>query len=580
MGHQRPKAEALVSHYLHFLSVNDLFYLSKPPRFEQKDKTMRFPLSHSHKAYIFIGMSPHFTSEVARRRTFAIISHPDAGKTTITEKILLEGGLLRQAGEVRGKSGTKAAKSDWMTLEQERGVSVTSSVMQFDYQGLRVNLLDTPGHKDFGEDTYRTLMAADSAAMLIDAAKGVEVQTRKLYEVCRLRKIPIFTFANKMDREGREPLELIDDVENTLGVKCYPVTWPIGMGDQFAGLYHRLKRQLILYKRGDPQIIPVPDWEDKGLEKFIEEDPLRQFWEDMELLEGVLSPFDREEFLKGQVSPMTFGSAKFNWGVDLFLELFAKQAPGPCPREVRGNKKVDPFDKKFSGFVFKIQANMDPKHRDRVAFVRICSGKFERGMKVKHMRLNRELNLAYANEFMAQDRKTVDEAYAGDIVGVIDTGNFQIGDTITLGQKVVFNEMPRFSPEVFAKLSIKNPLKKKKLQKAIIQLAEEGMVQLFYNSLLGPQDHVLGVVGELQFEVLLYRLNDEYRLDVKLEKQPYSVARWITRKDGEKLGPSIQGGVPLYHDAHKNPLVLLEREWDLKWLSRENPDLDFHFTKK
>ena len=523
-------------------------------------------------------MSQNFQDEMARRRTFAIISHPDAGKTTITEKILYEGGLLREAGEVRGKAGTKAAMSDWMTLEQERGVSVTSSVMQFDYKGLRVNLLDTPGHKDFGEDTYRTLVAADSAAMLIDAAKGVEAQTRKLYEVCRLRRIPIFTFANKMDREGREPLEIIDDVENTLNIKCYPVTWPIGMGDRFVGLYHRLKKQLIVYKkdRSEPKVIPVQGESDPVIGEFVEADLFEQFQEDIGLLEGVLGPFHPKEFLSGQVSLMTFGSAKFNWGVDLFLELFAEHAPPPTRRQASEDVTVDPSDKKFSGFVFKIQANMDRKHRDRVAFVRVCSGQFERGMKVKHMRLGRELRLSYANQFMAQDRQTVDEAYAGDIVGVIDTGNFQIGDTITSGQKVIFDEMPRFSPEVFAKLSIKDALKRKQLQKALVHLAEEGMVQLFYDPLIGAQDPILGVVGELQFDVLLYRLNDEYRLDVTLNKQPYSVARWITRKDGGEVGSSIQGGGYLYRDSKGSPLVLLEREWDLNWLLKENPDLEFH----
>ena len=467
-------------------------------------------------------------------------------------------------------------------MEQERGISVTSSVMQFDYQGLRVNLLDTPGHKDFGEDTYRTLIAADSVAMLIDAAKGVESQTRKLYEVCRLRRIPIFTFANKMDRDGRGPLEVIDDVENTLGIKCYPVTWPIGMGGRFVGLYHCLKEQLIVYTKGEecPQVISVQTWRDEKIREWVEEDLFNSFQEDMELLEGVLCSFDKEEFLNGLVSPMTFGSAKFNWGVDLFLELFAEHAPAPAPRKARGNVWVDPLDRKFLGFVFKIQANMNRKHRDRVAFVKICSGKFKRGMKVKHMRLGRELRLAYANQFMAQDRETVDEAYAGDIVGVIDTGNFQIGDTITSGQEVVFDEMPRFSPEVFAKLSIKNPLKRKQLQKAIVQLAEEGMIQLFCDPLIGLHDPILGAVGKLQFDVLLYRLNDEYQLDVTLERQPYSVARWITRKDGEKLGPSIRGETRLHNDAHQNPVVLLEREWDLNWLSKENPDLDFHSIVK
>jgi peptide chain release factor 3 len=324
--------------------------------------------------------------EVARRRTFAIISHPDAGKTTITEKILFMGGVIREAGEVRGKKGTKAATSDWMTMERERGVSITSSVMQFEIHDLKINLLDTPGHKDFSEDTYRTLMAVDSAAMLIDAAKGVETQTRKLYEVCRLRKIPIFTFANKMDREGKDPLALIDDVEQTLQMKCYPVTWPLGIGDQFKGLFHRMKNELLLYTKGEfiPEIIKVSGWQDEKIKNYVDERLYGIFLEEMELLETALGPFDKEEFLAGKISPMTFGSAKQNWGIDLFLELFTAEAPMPAPRS--SNKGlVDPNDAAFSAFVFKIQANMDRKHRDRVAFLRICSGKFERGMKVHHV---------------------------------------------------------------------------------------------------------------------------------------------------------------------------------------------------
>ena len=312
--------------------------------------------------------------EIGRRRTFAIISHPDAGKTTITEKILYLGGVIREAGEVKGKKGTKAATSDWMTMEKERGVSVTSSVMQFDYKGLRVNLLDTPGHKDFGEDTYRTLMAADSAAMLIDAAKGVELQTRKLYEVCSLRKMPIFTFANKMDREGKDPLELIDDVENTLGIKCYPVTWPIGIGGEFKGLFHRLQNKVYYFEKGKelPEVQEVTGWDDLAIKEKVGERLFDKLQEDMELLEIALGPFVKEEFLAGKVSPMSFGSAKFNWGVDLFVELFGNEAPPPGPRKTVQDESVDPFDNKFSGFVFKIQANMDRKHRDRVAFVRIC----------------------------------------------------------------------------------------------------------------------------------------------------------------------------------------------------------------
>lgn len=528
----------------------------------------------------------NFEEEVRRRRTFAIISHPDAGKTTITEKILYLGRVIREAGAVHGKAGTKAATSDWMAMERERGVSITSSVMQFDYRGFRVNLLDTPGHKDFGEDTYRTLIAADSAAMLIDAAKGVEERTRKLFEVCHLRNIPIYTFANKMDREGKEPLQLIDDVENTLGLHCFPVTWPIGMGDRFRGIYHRLNKKVYFFTKGveEAEVHSVSDHMDPLIKEKVIDELYQKFIEDMELLEGALPPWNQEEFLAGKISPMTFGSAKNNWGVDLFLDLFAEYSPGPSPRK-SSLGEVNPESKQFSGFVFKIQANMDRKHRDRVAFIRICSGKFERGMKVQHQRLGRELRLAYANTFMARDRETVDEAFAGDILGIIDTGNFQIGDTITDGKKMIFDELPRFSPECFARLSIKDPLKRKQMQKAILQLAEEGTVQIFIDPRVGEQESIIGVVGELQFDVLLYRLNDEYGLEVKLERLPLGVARWpqwkegaAQSKSGEVFPSSIKGGSVLYKDSRERPVVLLQKEWDLNWLIKENPDLEFHIT--
>lgn len=521
-----------------------------------------------------------FEEEVARRRTFAIISHPDAGKTTITEKILYLGGIIREAGEVHGKSGTKKATSDWMTLEQQRGVSITSSVMQFDFQGLRVNLLDTPGHKDFGEDTYRTLIAADCAAMLIDAAKGVEAQTRKLYEVCRLRKVPIFTFANKMDREGKEPLALIDDVESTLGIKCYPITWPIGIGDRFKGLYHRQRKQLLLFERGriQPEVVPVSGWQDEIIRGRVGDELFNTLQEEMELLEVAIGDFVQEEFLSGEVSPMTFGSAKHNWGVDLFLELFAAHAPGPGPRNSTAGE-ITPTSKQFSGFIFKIQANMDRKHRDRVAFLRICSGQFERGMKVHSPRLDRELRLSYANQFLARERETVDNAFPGDIVGIIDTGYFQIGDTITGGKNLKFDPIPRFSPEIFGRLSIKDPLKRKTLQKGVQQLAEEGTIQLLYDPLIGKQDPVVGCVGELQFDVLLFRLNDEYQLDVRLDRLPFTAARWpVVAETGQPPAGALQGGAKLYQDENERPVVLLEKEWDLNWLKKENPGLEFKFA--
>ncbi len=523
-------------------------------------------------------------SEIKRRKTFAIISHPDAGKTTITEKILYNGGVIREAGEVKGKSGKKAATSDWMALEQQRGVSITSSVMQFDHKGFRINLLDTPGHVDFGEDTYRTLMAADSAAMLIDAAKGVEKQTRKLFEVCSKRKIPIFTFANKMDREGKDPLELIDDVESTLGIKCIPITWPMGMGDRFKGLFHRVEKSIYLYKLGqeDPEVIPVTGWQDELVKKYLPEEFYDKFAEDMELLDVAVGDVDMESFLAGEVSPMTFGSAKNNWGVDIFLKMFIDLAPGPAGYMSQNKELVDPLSKNFSGFIFKIQANMDKRHRDRVAFLRVCSGRFERGMKVTHQRLNRELRLSYANQFQAQDRETVEEAFAGDIIGIVDTGNYQIGDTITDGKKLKFQDMPRFSPELFARLSIKDPLKKKQLQKGVQQLAEEGAIQIFIDPIVGDQDPIIGVIGELQFEVLLYRLNDEYKLNVKLEKMPFAVARWPRHKPGGlplSQTERLKGSARTFIDKSGHLVALLSSEWDQGWLEKENPEVSFHTSE-
>ena len=509
------------------------------------------------------------------RRTFAIISHPDAGKTTITEKILFHGGVIREAGEVKGKEGTKAATSDWMTMEKERGVSITSSVMQFDYKGLRVNLLDTPGHKDFGEDTYRTLIAADSAAMLIDAAKGVEKQTRKLYDVCKLRKMPIFTFANKMDREGKDPLELIDDVENTLGIRCVPITWPLGMGDRFKGLYHCMKRKCIFFTKRvvEPEVFSVEDFKDQRIAELVDDEVFEKFVEDIELMSLTLGDFNEEDFRQGKLSPLTFGSAKHNWGVDLFLNLFAEHSPGPMPR-VADAGAIDPFGKDFSGFVFKIQANMDKQHRDRVAFLRVCSGEFKRGMKVKHMRLNREIRLAYASQFMAKDRDTVDSAFAGDIVGLVDTGNFKIGDTITSGKNIVYPPLPSFSPELFARLSIKDPLKKKQLQKGVQQLSEEGTVQVFYDPLVGMQEPIIGVVGELQFDVMLYRLKEEYKLEVRLNRLSFTIARW-PMLNGKPFAGEISGGNQKFKDKNELNVVLLDREWDIGWLEKENPNLSF-----
>jgi peptide chain release factor 3 len=516
--------------------------------------------------------------EIQRRRTFAIISHPDAGKTTLTEKLLYHGGVIHEAGEVKGKSGTKAATSDWMELERQKGISITSSVMTFDYDQLRVNLLDTPGHKDFSEDTYRVLMAVDSACMLIDVAKGVEERTKKLYDVCRYRNIPIFTFINKLDREGKAPLDLIDEVESTLKMNCYPVTWPIGIGQRFCGIYNRLTREVMLYdqrREGDEvTTYPVSDYRDSSWQSTIPAEVLSQVLEELDLIDGVLPPFDHEAFLKGEISPVTFGSAKQNFGVDTFLRFFTRYAPGPQARRTREGESVDPLDSNFSGFVFKIQANMDRRHRDRIAFVRICSGRFERGMKVKHSRHDKELRLSYSNQFVANEKATVDEAFAGDIVGVADTGNFAIGDSIASEKIRRFEDIPKFAPELFARMSVGDAMKRKKMQEALIHLSEEGAIQLFIDPLVGMQDPIIGVVGELQFEVLVHRMQDEYNLEVKLNRLPFSVARWPRSAMGQPIA-ELKGSFQLYRDMIDQPVLLLNQEWDLNWAKKENPDVEF-----
>ncbi len=517
--------------------------------------------------------------EILRRRTFAIISHPDAGKTTLTEKLLYHGGVIHETGEVKGKSGSKAVTSDWMELERQKGISITSSVMTFDYKDLRINLLDTPGHKDFSEDTYRVLMAVDSACMLIDVAKGVEERTKKLYEVCRMRHVPIFTFVNKLDREGKDPLALIDEVEKTLGMQCYPVTWPLGIGQRFRGIYNRITQEVMIYdqrREGDEvRIFPFKGPDDPILFEYLDRESAEQVQGELELIEGALPPFDEKAFLSGEISPVTFGSAKQNFGVNTFLDFFTRFAPAPQARKTQAGPEMDPLDANFSGFVFKIQANMDRRHRDRVAFLRICSGKFERGMKVQHSRLQKELRLAYSNQFVAADRETVDEAYAGDIVGVNDTGNFAIGDCVSSQGKVRFEDIPKFAPELFGKLVVGDAMKRSKMQEALQHLSEEGAIQLFMDPHVGMQDPLIGAVGELQFEVLLHRLQDEYNLDVRLQRLPFTVARWPKTKEG-KATDQLKGDFTIYRDMIDQPVILLNQEWDLNWAVRENPDIEFH----
>ncbi len=516
--------------------------------------------------------------EIQRRRTFAIISHPDAGKTTLTEKLLYHGGVIHETGEVKGKSGSKAVTSDWMELERQKGISITSSVMTFEYEGLKVNLLDTPGHKDFSEDTYRVLMAVDSACMLIDVAKGVEERTKRLYEVCRYRQVPIFTFVNKLDREGKDPLTLIDEIEKTLGMQCYPVTWPLGIGQRFKGIYNRITQELQFYdqrREGDETIkYAFKGVTDPRLDEFLDREIAAQVRDELELIESALPPFDVGAFLSGEISPVTFGSAKQNFGVDTFLHFFCSYAPAPQARKRKTGEDMDPLDNNFSAFVFKIQANMDRRHRDRVAFLRICSGKFERGMKVQHMRLKKELRLAYSNQFVAAERETVDVAYAGDIVGVNDTGNFAIGDCVAVQGQIQFEDIPKFAPELFTKLTVGDALKRSKLQEALKHLAEEGAIQIFIDPLVGMQDPLIGAVGELQFEVLAHRLQDEYNLEVRMNRLPYSVARWPKTKDG-KSTDVLKGGFQIFRDLNENPVILLKQEWDLNWAQRENPEIEF-----
>ncbi|MEK6773990.1 MAG: peptide chain release factor 3 [Bdellovibrionota bacterium] len=524
-------------------------------------------------------VSAQIQKEIQRRRTFAIISHPDAGKTTLTEKLLYHGGVIHETGEVKGKSGTKAVTSDWMELERQKGISITSSVMTFDYKDLRINLLDTPGHKDFSEDTYRVLMAVDSACMLIDVAKGVEERTKKLYEVCRLRQVPIFTFINKLDREGKDPLALIDEVEKTLGMQCYPVTWPLGIGQRFRGIYNRITHEVMIYdqrREGDEvRIFPFKGPEDPILFEHLDRESAEQVRGELELIEGALPPFDEQAFLTGEISPVTFGSAKQNFGVNTFLDFFTKFAPAPQSRKIQSGGEMDPLNANFSGFVFKIQANMDRRHRDRVAFLRICSGKFERGMKVQHSRLQKELRLSYSNQFVAADRETVDEAYAGDIVGVNDTGNFAIGDCVSSQGKIRFEDIPKFAPELFGKLIVSDAMKRSKMQEALKHLSEEGAIQLFMDPHVGMQDPLIGAVGELQFEVLLHRLQDEYNLDVRLQRLSFTVARWPKNKDG-KPTDQLKGDFMIYRDMIDQPVILLNQEWDLNWAKRENPEVEFH----
>ncbi|WP_411345259.1 peptide chain release factor 3 [Paenibacillus sp. WLX1005] len=511
--------------------------------------------------------------EVDKRRTFAIISHPDAGKTTLTEKLLLFGGAIRLAGTVKARKASKHATSDWMEIEKQRGISVTSSVMQFDYNGHRINILDTPGHQDFSEDTYRTLTAADAAVMLIDVAKGVEAQTIKLFKVCAQRGIPIFTFINKLDREGQSPFDLMEELEQVLGIRSVPMNWPIGMGRELCGVYDRMKTQVELFQGDDHSTIEVrkvEDYRDPLIKEMAGEFLYEQLSQDIELLDVAGDPFDYEKVMRGELTPIFFGSAINNFGLQTFLENFLELAPKPEPRRSTEGM-IEPTNEKFSGYVFKIQANMNPAHRDRIAFLRIVSGKFERGMSVKHVRVGKDIKLAQPQQFLAQDRDIVEDAYPGDIIGLFDPGIFRIGDSLSQGGGIVFDELPTFSPEIFAKVTAKNALKYKQYQKGLDQLTEEGTIQVF--NAVSFDDIILGVVGQLQFEVFEYRMKNEYGVDVQLQRMPFQFARWIV---ADNLDPSkFRINSTLVKDKKGNYVVLFENEYAMRTAMEKNPDAQF-----
>lgn len=518
------------------------------------------------------------TKEIKKRRTFAIISHPDAGKTTLTEKFLLYGGAINQAGSVKGKATAKHAVSDWMEIEKERGISVTSSVLQFEYDGYCINILDTPGHQDFSEDTYRTLMAADSAVMVIDASKGVEAQTRKLFKVCVMRHIPIFTFINKMDREAKDTFELLDDIEKELGIATCPINWPIGSGKAFKGVFDRAQREIELFydtqkgtRQGEVKKIAL-DAPDLGM--MITEDEKELLESEIELLDGASAEFDQELVSRGELSPVFFGSALTNFGVETFLQHFLAMTTSPLPRKT-DQGVIDPMeDEDFSAFVFKIQANMNKAHRDRIAFMRICTGKFEAGMEVYHIQGGKKVRLSQPQQMMASERKIIEKAYGGDIIGVFDPGIFSIGDTITTSPaRYAYEGIPTFAPEHFARVRQVDTMKRKQFIKGINQIAQEGAIQIFQEYNTGMEEIIVGVVGVLQFDVLKYRLENEYNVEIRMDALPYEHIRWIENEeiDLDKLvGTSDMKKIK---DLKDRPLLLFVHEWSIRMTLERNDGL-------
>ena len=518
---------------------------------------------------------------VQYRRNFAIISHPDAGKTTLTEKLLLYGGAIHEAGAVKARRAQRHATSDWMEMEQQRGISITSTVMQFLYSDYWINLLDTPGHQDFSEDTYRTLAAADNAVMLEDAAKGLEPQTLKLFEVCRMRSLPIFTFFNKLDRPSREPLELMDEIEKELGLQTYAVNWPIGMGDRFKGVFDRRKRQFHLFERsahGSREAVDtVVDLGDPRIEELLDQDLYYQFKEELEVIEELGPELDIELVHSGQMTPVFFGSAMTNFGVQLFLEAFLDYALKPGPRSSSAGE-IPPTHDDFSGFVFKLQANMDPRHRDRVAFIRVCSGKFEKDMVVNHARLGKAVRLSHPQKLFAQGRESLAEAYPGDVIGLNNPGVFAIGDTIYQGKKLEYEGIPCFSPELFAYLKNPNPSKFKQFRKGVAELREEGAVQIMYSADEFRRDPILAAVGQLQFEVVQFRLKNEYNVETQLDLLPYSVARWVAGGwDALKQAGRLFNTVTV-KDSWGRPVLLFRNEWNCQQVEGEHPELKLNRT--
>ena len=518
--------------------------------------------------------------EISRRRTFAIISHPDAGKTTLTEKFLLYGGAIAQAGVVKGKKNARAATSDWMEIEKQRGISVTSSVMQFQYEGYCINILDTPGHQDFSEDTYRTLMAADSAVMVIDAAKGVEAQTRKLFKVCAMRDIPIFTFINKMDREARDSFELLEELEKELGIETYPVNWPIGCGKDFKGVYDRGSRKIIHFtSHGGAKAATAAEVElgDPDLDGLIGAGLHQQLTDEIELLDGAAAEFDLDRVRHGKLSPVFFGSALTNFGVEPFLEHFLRMTTPPLPRKA-GDELVDSMDDDFSAFVFKIQANMNKAHRDRIAFLRVVSGRFDADKEVYHVQGGKKIKLSRPQQLMAAEREIIEEAYAGDIIGVFDPGIFSIGDTLCApGKKFRFDPIPTFAPEHFRRVRPLDTMKRKQFLKGMEQIAQEGAIQIFKTPYTGMEEVIVGVVGTLQFDVLEYRLKNEYNVELYMEGLPYEYLRWIVNEGGEpyKEDDLILGtDVKLVEDYRGRQLLLFASQWSINWVAEKNKELE------